>query len=73
MAALDKMATVAHHVQDDFDLQEGQMAEVELQDRDENLVCTLGLQASSRVWHFRQGFNWVGAVVQTARSRCCNQ
>ena len=41
MVALDKMAEVASDVQDDFDLQEGQMAEVELQDRDENLVGDL--------------------------------
>ena len=35
---MDAMAEVAPHVQDDFDLAEGQLAEVELQDREENLV-----------------------------------
>ena len=35
---MDRMAEVAPHVQDDFDLAEGQLAEVELQDREENLV-----------------------------------
>ena len=38
VAAVDRMAEVAPHVQDDFDLAEGQLAEVELQDREENLV-----------------------------------
>lgn len=48
MAVLDAMAEVAPHVQDDFDLQEGQMAEVELQDREENLVRAPGFRAKGR-------------------------
>jgi len=42
VAAVDAMAEVAPHVQDDFDLAEGQLAEVELQDREENLVRSEG-------------------------------
>ncbi len=36
--AVDRMAEVAPQVQDDFDLQEGVLAELELQDRPENQV-----------------------------------
>ena len=52
---MDAMAEVAPHVQDDFDLAEGQLAEVELQDREENLVRA-GSGVLARVDHtFRSG------------------
>ena len=47
-AALDAQAEVAPHIQDDFDLQEGQLAEVELQDRQENLVRTMPFACIAR-------------------------
>lgn len=47
--AVDRMGEVAPQIQDDFDLQEGVLAELELQDRPENQVI---LPQSGRVdWH----------------------
>jgi hypothetical protein len=37
-AAVDKMAEVAPHIQDDFDIQEGVMQELDVADRPENQV-----------------------------------
>ena len=39
---------MAPHIQDDFDLAEGQLAEVELQDRQENLVRPLPFASIAR-------------------------
>ena len=37
-AAVDKMAEVAPHIQDEFDIQEGVMQELDVADRPENQV-----------------------------------